>query len=259
VRQDPARHGLTRSRWRLDDLARVVPAFAGYSRSGVAKALRRLGIRRKRGRLRLHSPDPAYAAKVARIARARGLVRRYPGRITLVYGDECSVYRQPTLAPVYAPIRQEPTVDLSHRANTRHRLCAALDIATGRLVHTAGSRMGVAPLCRFLRQLRAAYPDRYLFLVGDNWPVHAHPTVLAEAARQRIRLLWLPTYAPWENPIEKLWRLLKQELLHRHRRADDWAGLQAAIATRLDRFAAGSTDLLRYVGAWPDYAAACSD
>ena len=28
----------------------------------------------------------------------------------------------------------------------------------------------------------------------------------------RIEPVWLPTYAPWLNPIEKLWRWLRQEV-----------------------------------------------
>ncbi len=58
----------------------------------------------------------------------------------------------------------------------------------------------------------------------------------------------LPTYAPWLNPIEKLWHWLKQEVLHHHSLADDWEGLKAAVAAFLARFAHGSSALLRDVG-----------
>lgn len=252
MRQEPRAHGVARARWRLADLRAAVPGLGGYTLGGISRALRRLGVRLKRGRLRVHSPDPDYAAKVERIGRARALARARPTRVAVYYGDEVSCHRQPTLAGRWFPAGAEPTAELSHRANTRHRVCGALDAVAGRVVRVAGSKIGVAALKRFLRALRAADPERYLFLVWDNWPVHAHAEVLAEAARLRIRILWLPTYAPWENPIEKLWRMLKQTVLHHHRLADDWDGLKAAIAAFLDRFAHGSTDLLRYVGLLPD-------
>jgi transposase len=251
VRQEPARHGIACSRWRLADLAQVVPALAAYSRGGLSKLLRRLGIRLKRGRLRLHSPDRAYADKVARIARALAAAHRFPDRCTLVYGDEMSVYRQPTLAARYYPIGEEPTVPLSHRSNTRHRVCGGLDAVTGRVTWRTGSKLGVAKLTAFLHALRATYPGRVLFLVWDNWPVHRHPTVLATAQALHIHLLWLPTYAPWENPIEQLWRWLKQTVLHQHRHADDWEALKQAVTTFLDQFQHGSSALLRYVGLIP--------
>ena len=172
--------------------------------------------------------------------------------MALVYGDEFGVCRQPTLAPVFYPVGAEPTAPLSYRGNTKHRVCGGLDAVSGRVLRVAGAKVGVATLTRFLRDLRAAYPGHYLFLAWDNWPVHKHPAVAAEARRQRIRFLWLPTYAPETNPIEKLWRWLKQERLHHHRRADRWDELKQEVAAFLDRFAHGSDDLLRYVGLLPN-------
>lgn len=251
LHQEPRAFGLARSRWRLADLRVACPALADYSLAGVSGVLRRLGIRRQRGRLGLQSPDPAYDDKLALLASALLLARVETDHVSLVYGDEFSLYRQPTLGPTWAVAGAEPVARLSQRSNSRWRYAGALDAVTGRVTTHAADKLGVAALCRFLRKLRAAYPGRRLFLVWDNWPVHAHPTVLALAAELRIEILWLPTYAPWTNSIEKLWRRLKQDLLHHHRLADDWTGLKAAVAAYLARFAAASPDLLRYVGLQP--------
>ena len=67
-----------------------------------------------------------------------------------------------------------------------------------------------------------------------------------------IQAVPLPTYASWLNPIEKLWRFLKQEVLHMHRLANDLTGLRGEIDRFLDQFALGSDQLLRYVGLY-DY------
>ncbi|MBL1378410.1 transposase [Zobellella iuensis] len=57
-----------------------------------------------------------------------------------------------------------------------------------------------------------------------------------------IQIVPLPTYASWLNPIEKLWRKLRQELTHPH----PWGRF-------LEQFASDSVELLRYVGLWiPD-------
>jgi transposase len=252
VRRAPETLGCERARWRLADLRQHLPFLAGYSLGGISGALKRLGIHLKRGRLRLHSPDPAYADKVFRLQRIQRLAARFPARITLVFADEMSLYRQPTLAPVYAPRRSEPTASLSQRANTRRRYAGALNALTGQLTWHQASRMTVAQLCRFLAQVRAAYPGRVLFLAWDNWPVHRHARVLATAHQLRIHLVWLPTYAPWTNPIEKLWRWLRQTVVHHHRLADRWLDLQHRVASFFDRFADPSPALLRYVGLLPD-------
>jgi hypothetical protein len=62
------------------------------------------------------------------------------------------------------------------------------------------------------------------------------------------QLVLLPTYAPWTNPIEKLWRWLRQDVIHLHRYADRWDELKQLVGTFRDRFRDGSQDLLRYVG-----------
>ena len=258
MRRGPGAHGLARPRWRLADLRRAAPSLAGYSLSGVSRLLGRLGVRRARGRLHVHSPDLEYAAKRALVDAAVREARERPDRVRVFYGDECGLYRQPTLAATYAPKGEEPLARLSHRANTCHRVAGALDAVTGRVVWTGQARVRVPALRRFLRALRAAAPAAArLVLVWDNWPVHRHPDVLAEAGRLGIELLWLPTYAPWLNPIEKLWRLLKQDHLHHHRLADDWDALRAQIAAALDRYGDGPAAaperlaLLRYAGLLP--------
>ena len=164
--------------------------------------------------------------------------------------------RQPTLAAVWAVQGTEPVARLSQRSNTRWRDRGALDAVTGRVTTHAAACMGVEELGRFLRRLRAAYPDRRLILVWDTWPVHRHPAVLAVAAALGIELRWLPTYAPWTNPIEKLWRWVKQAMLHHHRQADQWEELKDQVAAFLKTFAEGSAALLRYVGLLPKSEAA---
>ena len=58
--------------------------------------------------------------------------------------------------------------------------------------------------------------------------------------------MWLPTYAPWLNPIEKLWRWLRQDVLKMHRLASRWSELKERVRTFLNQFAQGSTRLLEY-------------
>ena len=71
---------------------------------------------------------------------------------------------------------------------------------------------------------------------------------LAAAAAQRVELLWLPTYAPWTNPIEKLWLKLKQEVVVMHRYSARWPELKQRIADFLGGYDRPSPDLLRFVG-----------
>lgn len=225
-----------------------MPWLAGRSLPTVSRVLHRCGIRCKRGRVRVHSPDPDYEPKRDRIQWALRLARRYPRQIGLYYGDECSIHRQPSLAARWGVVGDEPTADQAPRFDSRHRLGAGLEAVSGRVTWISGSHLTVPRLCAFLRALRDADPTRVLLLVWDNWPVHHHDRVLAEAQRCRIQILWLPTYAPWLNPIEKLWRLCRQTVIHHHRLAEQWPELKARVTTFLDQFNQPSPALIRATG-----------
>lgn len=248
MRQPPELHGVARTRWRVRDLRAVLPWAGRYSVSGLARALKRLRVGRQRGRLRLHSPDPQYQEKewdIRHVCSLAFLPHRPP---VVLYGDEFSLHRQPPLGPAFATVGADLTAALSCRSNTYYRYAGALNVATGQLTWLARSRLGVDNLRRFLAQVRATYPAPRLYLIWDNWPVHRHPDVLARAAALDIELLWLPTYAPWLNPIEKVWRWLSAEVLRHHRLADHFDDLQRRVAAWLDQFTCPSPPLLRYVG-----------
>jgi len=89
-------------------------------------------------------------------------------------------------------------------------------------------------------------------LVWDNWPVHLHPKVLECAHEQGIELVFLPTYSPWLNPIEKLWKWLKADVLTAHRHSHTWDQLRQHVENFLDSFQNPTPHLLTYCGLLAD-------
>jgi transposase len=242
------------ARWSLRHLRTTCQWLADYSLSGVWRLLAAWGQSYKRGRHYIYSPDPCYQAKrdYARwcVAEAQS---HYPSVVTL-YLDELTYYRQPSLAKDWAQrgAGHQPLAHCGYSSNKRRRVVAALDVVTGAVAYEQASKIGVRRLAAFYPHLRAQYPEAEgIYVVQDNWPIHFWPEVAQSAHAAGIELVRLPTYAPWLNPVEKLWRQLKQEVLHLHCLRDDWHGLQQRVASFLDSFAAGSTQLLRYVGLLP--------
>jgi hypothetical protein len=247
--------------------------------SGLSQVLARLGISYKRGRDYIHSPDRHYADKVSLIQLA--LLRAWyaPERYVFLYQDEFTYYRQPTLARAYeAQGQRQPLAQRSYQSNTKFRSIAALNALTGQVTYRQHWKIGLRQLAQFYAAVRADYPTaEVIYLAQDNWPVHFHQDVLACLQPQHfpfpptvppnwplsptanaihdnlpIHLLGLPTYASWLNPIEKLWRWLKQDVLHLHSMSDDWPGLKLRVLDFMQQFHAGSTDLLTYVGLLPN-------
>jgi transposase len=244
---------LERSRWRLADLGQVVPWLGGCSPGRIHRILARLAVRYKRGRAYFHSPDLAYNTKLAAVTAAQLLAHAHPGAVVLLYEDEFTYHRRPTVSRGWAPRRADaPRAEQGLGTNKRRRIAACLDALSGRVVAWQRHRFDRKTLLRFYAAVAAAYPAaEVIFLAQDNWPVHLHPDVLA-ALPPRITLLPLPTYAPWTNPVEDLWRALLGNVLHHHDFGDDWTGLQAAVAAWLARWEDGSPNLLRIVGLCPE-------
>jgi hypothetical protein len=210
-------------------------------------------VRYKRGREYVHSPDPDYQLKLASIQAAQQHARAQPHQVVLLYQDELTYYRRPSVARAYAVCAsKDPKADMGYGTNKKRRISGSLNWLTGQFHAQQLQRFGVTQLKRYYLDLQAAYPQaQTIYLVQDNWPVHRHPDVLATLAQTRITVLWLPTYAPWTNPVEKVWWQLKQDLLHLHPFRDNWTGLQSAVQTWLDRWDAPSPTLLHRVGLAP--------
>jgi transposase len=146
--------------------------------------------------------------------------------------------------------RRQPRLRFSHKSNTRVRVIGYLDAVSGTVHSEQTSSVTATRLAKSLSHLSHWYPQaEVIYLVWDNWPVHQHPRVQEALQRQpQVRVIWLPTYAPWLNPIEKLWRKVKQDTTHAHPWSDDFLEYRRQISSTFDHFTTPSPDLLRYVG-----------
>ncbi len=61
----------------------------------------------------------------------------------------------------------------------------------------------------FLNQFAQAYPDSLNLLVLDQRGAHSTKRLIIPA---NVRLVFLPPYSPELNPIERVWRMLKDQL-----------------------------------------------
>ena len=96
----------------------------------------------------------------------------------------------------------------------RYNVLAALDAVTHEVIRVANhSYINAASVCALLRQVAAAGRPRPLTVVLDNARYQRCALVQALARSLRIELLFLPSYSPNLNLIERLWRFVKKECL----------------------------------------------
>jgi transposase len=169
----------------------------------------------------------------------------------MLYQDELTVYRQPTQGWLWAHMgRCQPKMKYTSKYNTSMRLVGYLNAITG-AVHCEDMKSVTADrLIKNLRKIPYLYPDaECIYIVWDNWQNHRLPVVLeALDGLPRVEVLCLPTYSPWLNPIEKLWRWLYQTVIHAHQWSQDFLCFRTKIMSALKEHAGGSEALLQYVG-----------
>ena len=240
------------SRWTLRRIGAAFAWLTGYSLSGIWKVLRSYGIRVSAARVQAFSPDPQYLAKVEHLKQVLHTLAQASEEIEVVFVDQMGYGRWPEAAAEWTQEAPAPRrVAERFGSNERKwRLMGALNAHSGQVTSLDNYIVGRKQVIRFLRLLDATYPDaKRIYVVLDNWSIHRHPDVQqALQSLPRLELVWLPTYAPWLNPIEKLWRWVRHDVLSLHWQADDWDALQQRVHSFLEQFATGSQELLQYVG-----------
>lgn len=97
----------------------------------------------------------------------------------------------------------------------RFNVLGALHAITHEVVTvTNDTYINTGSVVTLLSKLAAQFTTLPITLVLDNARYQRNAYVMAEAERLGITLLWLPTYSPNLNLIERLWKFVKAERLH---------------------------------------------
>jgi len=132
----------------------------------------------------------------------------------------------------------------------------AVNYHTGKTVVHFQRRKRRKEVAQLLEALLAKHPTGTIYVAWDNASTHEDDEVEAvvRAAAGRLVLLYLPTYSPWLNPIEMLWRHFRREVTH----CELFVSVKALLAAAADFFARYNRDprqTLSVIGAKPAIAA----
>lgn len=240
------------SRWRLVTIQAAMPWLQSYSLSGVWRLLQRYGLKLRTAQVQQYSPDPDYEQKEAHLIQCLQQTAQNPQQVVFLFMDEMGYYGWPEAGQVWTEAAPTPAPKTDHQQAKQQlwRLIGVLNALTGQVDYLDNYIVGRAKVIEMYQHISQRYDwASRIYVAQDNWSIHKHDEVMTALAQlPRIEPVWLPTYAPWLNPIEKLWRWLRQDVLKMHRLAAQWSELRQRVNTFLDQFADGSSDLLRYVG-----------
>jgi transposase len=121
----------------------------------------------------------------------------------------------------------------------------AVNYHTGETVMHTSNHKKKADIATMLRKLVAYHPTGTIYLTLDNSPTHFDDEidVVLKEAEGRLVLLYLPTYSPWLNPIEMLWRSMRYAVTH----CELFTSLNDLTAAFLDYFLTVKRETVRKI------------
>jgi putative transposase len=234
--KSPAAYGWCRTRWSCATLALTLEARRGWrvSAETIRRWLHRWGWCWKRAKLVAKDQDPERAGKRAQI---RMIWETLRPRQVLLFADELDIHLLPKSGYQWMPKGQQVEV-MTPGKNEKHYRAGAWNSRTG-VVHSCfGSRKTNQLFRDLLDTLEFRYPaSRYerIYVVADNYGIHKAKAVghwLAD--HPRFELLWLPTYCPRANPIERIFGDTHDKVTRNHKRKR-LRDLVAEVICHLDR------------------------
>lgn len=125
--------------------------------------------------------------------------------------DETDLLLFPPLRSGWAPRGAQAEVWLTGR-NARRVLFGAVNLHTGRLVVLCRVQQRAPDFCAFLHEVRRRHRGRHIALLLDGDSSHTARASQQLAVKLGISLLWLPARSPHLNPMDHLWRDVKQNV-----------------------------------------------
>ena len=217
VGEDPRELGYLRSRWSSELLSLELARRSRVEvhATTVRRWLARLEYRYQRARPTLHRRDPRKAQRLQAIEAALAEENPYT---EVFFADEVDVDLNPRIGSAWMR-RGEQTAVPTPGQNEKHYIAGALHAHTGRLVWVEHPRKNSVLFVKLLEQLRSHYRRaNRIVLILDNYRIHKSQLVERWLENNpKFQLLFQPTYHPWVNVIERLWKAMHDTVTRNHR------------------------------------------
>ena len=196
-------------------IAHIEARYAiAYSKAGAIKLLHRLGFGYRKPKGLPAKAD--VAAQEAFVAAYETLLNRLEPDEVVYFSD--AVHPEYQSRPAHGWIRRGDKLAVRKgKGRERINLMGALCLENFDLQLVETLKMSTQTTIDLLARLERHNPDRRLIhVVLDRAPVHRGHAVRDWLARRdcRIRLHFLPAYAPNLNAIERLWKLMHEHVTH---------------------------------------------
>jgi transposase len=213
IEEGPVKAGFSGACWRSPMMQRLIYDRFGvlYNVFSIAQLLKNLGLSLQKAACVSHHLDEQKRQAWRTKTWPQLLRAAQTKKALLLFGDEASFPQWGTLTYTWARRGQQPKVKTSG-TRTGYKGFGLIDAFTGHFFSQGqdgrlNSAASIAFLTRVLEQT-----TQPIILIQDGAKYHTSTETNAFFAQQTARrqVVQLPTYSPDYNPIEKLWKKIKQ-------------------------------------------------
>mgnify|MGYP002064831989 FL=1 len=220
ISQGPQKSGFPGACWRSPMIQWLIYEKFGveYSVFYIPQLLKSMGFSYQKAKFVADHKDPE--------KRQLWLEQKWPEILKLaekknayiLFGDEASFPQWGSLSYTWAKRGQQPVVKTSGKRRG-YKVFGLIDYFTGRFFckgHDKG-RLNTASYQSFLAEVLSK-TRKHIILIQDGAPYHTSKAMRQFFAKKanRITVFELPSYSPDYNPIEKLWKKIKEKEIHLH-------------------------------------------
>ncbi len=217
IEAGPEQAGLMGACWRSPMIQYLINERFGvfYNARYISELLKSIGFSYQKARF--------VASKRDKEARKEWLEKTWPEIMKLtqkqkcfvLFGDEASFPQWGSLSYTWARVGKQPTI-LTSGTRKSYKVFGLIDYFTGRFFAKGHEgKLNGGSYIEFIKDVLSK-TRKHLILIQDGAPYHKGKDVreFFEEHSDRITIFQLPTYSPDYNPIEKLWKKIKEKGIH---------------------------------------------
>lgn len=186
-----------------------------FSVVGATKLLHRLGFSYKKPKIVPGKADPLKQAQF--ISKYNEIKENLKPNDQIYFVD--STHPEHNTKPSYGWILKGKENDKIIKTNTgreRLNLAGALNLNGKGVVVLSEKTINKEVTIKLIKKLQKAQPKGKIYLIMDNASYYHANMVKDFVKRKRIKLIFLPSYSPNLNIIERLWRFFHQKITYNH-------------------------------------------
>jgi transposase len=184
-----------------------------YAVSGMRDLLHRLGFVYKRTKAVPSRADEQAQLDFLDEVLPELLEQVDNGQAVVYYSDGCHPTHNTKTGRGWIRKGQDFEVDCNSGRKRVNINAAVNALKPEHVVYDLADSINAQSTQRLCRQLLRKHPAKTIYLICDNARYNRNKMLQQWAAGQRVEFIFLPAYSPNLNIIERLWRLMRKEII----------------------------------------------